>query len=288
LLPVIGVVALVVVGGGAALVASSNTSTPTPTFTPSPTHTAAPSPTAFTPPEGVFNTERVALRDAPSETAPIRGEFDTAGVTFIVRARSSDSQWLRVEFADGTDGWVPASVVDLGDVDVKSIPAALTLATPTPTATATAPPTDTPTPAVTLAPTNTPVPTRPPATRPPATPTLPAQPPATATTSAQVPLGWGFEHQFCTLDGDNYTCNVLIWGTGGDGRYHYAVENPDTGSWDEKTGPNATYLVRWRRCRIRNQQVRIWDESGNHIEPNLTTDPGLLGHLFPGGTCTEP
>ncbi len=101
-------------------------------------------------------------------------------------------------------------------------------------------------------------------------------------------MGYGFSFQFCTYDGDNYTCNVQVWGSGGDGKYHYALENPDTGLWDEKTGGSANYLMRSRRCRIRVQQLRIWDESGNHMEPNLTMDPNVIAPLFPGGSgCTQ-
>jgi hypothetical protein len=103
------------------------------------------------------------------------------------------------------------------------------------------------------------------------------------------PLGYGFGFQFCTFDGDNYTCNVNVWGSGGDGKYHFALENPDTGNWEEKTGGGATYLMRSRRCKIKTQQLRVWDESGNHIEPNLTMDPNVLDPaLFPGGAgCTS-
>ena len=121
------------------------------------------------------------------------------------------------------------------------------------------------------------------ATQPPPSPTQAASP-----TGVTAPLGYGFQFDFCTYDGPNFTCNVTVWGSGGDGRYHFAMENPDTGNWDEKTGGQATYLVRARRCKVRVQQLRIWDESGNHIEPNLTTDPGVLAALFPGGNCTEP
>ena len=56
------------------------------------------------------------------------------------------------------------------------------------------------------------------------------------------PLGYGFDFQFCTYDGDNYTCNVTVWGSGGDGKYHFALENPDTGNWDEKTGGNSVLI----------------------------------------------
>ena len=296
LVPIVGIVAIAVIGGGAALVASGTRTSPTPTPTTMlPTQTSEPTATVFTPPDGAFSQASVDLRAGPGLDAALKGQVSPAFGTFVVRARSADSQWLKIEFPDGTDGWVLASAVDMENVAVSELPVGLTLTTPTPTPTASLPPTSTSTPTETPTPTaaptatRTPAPTRPPATRPPATATKPPQPSPTATQSAVAePLGWGFQHDFCTYEGDNYTCNVTIWGSGGDGKYHFAVENPDTGIWEEKTGGRATYLVRWRRCRIRTQQVRIWDESGNHIEPNMTTDPDVLGHLFPGGTCTVP
>ena len=290
LIPIIVIGLIAIVAGGGVLIAASSQAPATPTATLTPPPTLQPSPTEFKSPDGRFTSDNVDLHEGPSADSPVKGQVSNAFGKFSVRARSSDSQWLKIEFPDGTTGWVVATAVDMGNVDVSEIPLALTLATPTPTptwtptSTPTSPPTGTPTITDTPAPTR-PSATRPPATRPPATATQPSAP--TATTAA-IALGWGFEYQFCTFDGDNYTCNVRIWGSGGDGKYHYAVENPDTGNWDEKTGLSATYLIRSRRCRIRIQQIRIWDESGNHVEPNLTTDPSALASLFPGGTCTEP
>jgi len=288
LIPVVALAAVIILGGGAALIASSAQAPAlTPTPSPTPTQDFTPTPTVFTPPDGVFTSDSVELRDGPGDDSALKGQVGAAFGTFVVRARSVDSKWLKIEFPDGTDGWVPAATVDMGGFNVSALPVGVTLSTPTATPTATLPSTETATPTDTPSPTNTPAPTRPPATRPPATATLPPQPTATPTQAAQIPLGWGFQFDFCTYDGGNYTCNVTIWGNGGDGKYHYAVENPDSGIWDEKTGPTATYLIRSRRCKTRIQQVRIWDESGNHIEPNLTTDPNVLGYLFPGGSCTE-
>ncbi|HET7087997.1 MAG TPA: protein kinase [Anaerolineae bacterium] len=286
LIPVIALVVLALVAGGIAVVASGTQAPPPPPPTAAPSPTLAPSPTEVGPPEGQFTSESVELRDEPGAEARIKGVVGPAFGPFTVQARTVDSEWLRIEFPDGTDGWVPANAVDMGGVPVDALPIGRPPATLTPAPTATPAPSDTPRPTSTPTPSHTPAPTRPPATRPPATATPP--PLETPTQAALVPLGWGFTHDFCTYDGDNYTCNVTIWGTGGDGKYHFAVENPDTGIWEEKTGGQATYLVRSRRCRVRVQQVRIWDESGNHIEPNLTTDPDVLGHLFPGGACTQP
>ncbi len=287
LIPVIILGLLVLAGGGVALVASGGATppTPTPTATLPPTAASTSTPTEFV---GTLTQDGVECRDSAAPSSGVRGTInkDDAG-EFTVSSRSGDL--LQIELRGIGSCWVPVGAVDLGDVDISSIPAAASLATLTPTPTLTPAPTETPSPTPAATNTNTPGPTRPPATRPPAPPTQPPPPtaPAATPTGATQPLNWGFQHDFCTYDGSNYTCNVTIWGSGGDGKYHFALENVDTGLWEEKTGGQATYLVRSRRCRVRVQQVRIWDESGNHIEPNLTTDPAVLGHLFPGGACTE-
>ncbi|CAG0935865.1 eukaryotic-like serine/threonine-protein kinase [Thermoflexales bacterium] len=209
-----------------------------------------------------------------------------AGARFFVKARTADSHWIRIETPDGVTGWIEAEATGLTVEQLEQLPAATTLTrltdTPTPTAPLTAAPTSTstPFPTWTAGPTRTPRPVQPPTT---------AAPPATPTPQAAVePLGYGFSFQFCTYDGNNYTCNVTVWGTGGDGKYHFALENPDTGNWDEKVGGSANYLMRSRRCRIKVQQLRIWDESGQHLEPNLTMDPNVMPDKFPGGTgCTQ-
>ena len=45
-----------------------------------------------------------------------------------------------------------------------------------------------------------------------------------------------------------------------------------------------TYLDAFATLPDKVQQLRIWDESGNHIEPNLTMDPNAMPDKFPGGT----
>ncbi len=212
-----------------------------------------------------------------------------AGSQFFVKARTADSQWVRIETPDGVTGWIDAKATGLTTEQLLQLPAATTLTRLTDTPTPTMPPTDIPTSTPTPVPTKTAGPTRTPGpTRPPATPQA-ATAQATPTNPAAVePLGYGFDFQFCTYDGSNYTCNVTVWGSGGDGNYHFALQNPDTGLWDEKTGGSATYLMRSRRCRIQVQQLRIWDGSGNHLEPNLTMDPEAMPGKFPGGTgCTQ-
>ncbi len=234
------------------------------------------------------------LRDKAGSdpTAQIEGLLP-AGSRFFVKARTDDSKWVRIETFDGVTGWIDAAVTGLKPEELQELPAATTLTRLTDTPTPTKVPTDTPTPTLTAtqtktpAPTRTPGPTKPPVTPKPATPT--GAPPSPTKSAAAEPLGYGFSFQFCTFDGNNYTCNVNVWGSGGDGKYHFALENPDTGNWEEKTGGAANYLMRSRRCKIKTQQLRVWDESGNHIEPNLTMDPNALDPaIFPGGAgCTS-
>ncbi|HSD85590.1 MAG TPA: protein kinase, partial [Anaerolineae bacterium] len=210
----------------------------------------------------------------------------SAGAQFFVKARTADSEWIRIETPDGLTGWIVATATGLTAEQLAQLPTATTLTRLTDTPTPTAPPTDVPTSTPTPLPTRTAGPTRTPGpTRPPATTAAPNTP----TPSAAVePLNYGFNFEFCTYDGSNYTCNVTVWGSGGDGKYHFALQNPDTGLWDEKVGGSATYLMRSRRCRTQVQQLRIWDESGNHMEPNLTMDPDAMPDKFPGGTGCTP
>jgi len=225
-------------------------------------------------------------------TAQIEGLLP-AGVQFFVKARTDDAAWVRIETPDGVTGWIDAAATGLTLEELQELRAATTLTRLTDTPTPTEVPTDIPTPTLaptqtrTPAPTRTLGPTKPPVTPKPATPTN--APPSPTTAAVTEPLGSGFTFQFCTVDGDNYTCNVNVWGSGGDGQYHFALENPDTGNWDEKTGGAANYLMRSRRCKIKTQQLRVWDESGNHMELNLTMDPNVLDPaIFPGGAGCPP
>jgi tRNA A-37 threonylcarbamoyl transferase component Bud32 len=225
-------------------------------------------------------------------TAQIEGLLP-AGSRFFVKARTDDSKWVRIETFDGVTGWIDAAVTGLTPEELQELPTATTLTRLTDTPTPTEAPTDTPTLTLTPtktkppAPTRTAGPTKPPVTPKPATPT--GAPPSPTQAGVSEPLGYGFSFQFCTFDGNDYTCNVSVWGNGGDGKYHFALENPDTGNWDEKAGGAANYLMRSRRCKIKTQQLRVWDESGNHIEPNLTMDPNVLDPaLFPGGAGCTP
>ncbi len=284
----IGAVAVIALGGNQSA-AVSPTSVPTSASTSTPMPTAVPPITTLL---LTFNRDGVGLLDrvGSDSSSSVQGLLPQS-TQFHVLARTSDSQWLKIETPDGTNGWVDASAVALSAEQLAQVPMATTLTKPTDTPTATVPPTDTPSPTDTSVPTDTPAPTRTPAptkTRPPATarPANTPTPKPQPTQPAAEPLGYGFSFDFCTYDGGNYTCNITVWGSGGDGKYHFAMENPDTGNWDEKTGGRATYLMRSRRCRIKTQQLRVWDESGNHIEPNITMNPDDIASLFPGGACT--
>jgi tRNA A-37 threonylcarbamoyl transferase component Bud32 len=303
LIPVALVAVLALIGAGAIVVLSGQGSVaPAPTLTATattaaPTATTAPSATPTTAPltTQVQQLQKdTELRDKAGSDAAARIEgLLPAGAQFFVKARTADGQWVRIETLDGVTGWIDAQATGLAAEQLAQLPVATTLTRLTDTPTATAPPTDAPTatptvlptvlPTKTLGPTRTPGPTRPPAS-----PVATAPPPSPTGPAVTQPLGYGFDFQFCTYDGDNYTCNVSVWGSGGDGKYHFALENPDTGNWDEKVGGSANYLMRSRRCRVKVQQLRIWDESGNHIEPNLTMDPNAMPGKFPGGAgCTQ-
>jgi hypothetical protein len=212
-----------------------------------------------------------------------------AGSQFFVKARTADAQWIRIETPDGVSGWIDSKATGLASDQLDQLPVATTLTRLTDTPIPTVPPTDAPTftptplPTRTTGPTRTLGPTRPPATVQQATPAVQATPTQAAVVE---PLGYGFEFQSCNYAGDNYECRVLIWGSGGDGNYHFALENPDTGNWDEKTGGSATYFMRSRRCRTKVQRLQVWDESNNSLAPDLTMDPDAIAHLFPGGGCT--
>jgi tRNA A-37 threonylcarbamoyl transferase component Bud32 len=305
LIPVIVIAVIAVVGIGALVVLGGGAAGPAPTLSPTatlPQATATAEPPTATATQPPITTQLFALAEATDlrdkagtdNTSQVQGLL-AEGTQFFVKARTTDNLWLRIETPDGTTGWLAAASAGLTADQIQQIPVASTLIRPTDTPTPTSPPTEafTPTPEATAtftpAPTRTRAPTRPPGPPPPATtPNVPPPPPPSPTPGAGEQLGYGFEFQFCTYDGENYTCNVRVWGSGGTPPYHFALENPDTGNWDEKAGGSANYLMRSRRCRIRVQQLRLWDEAGNHMEPNLTMDPNVMPDRFPGGAgCTE-
>ena len=272
------------------------------------TATLAPSPTTpITAQLFSFAADQTPLFEKPDVNAKVQG-FSPQATQFYLRARTADSQWLRLETPDGVTGWVQTANVAFAATDrnqLQQLPLVTILVTPTdtptlqPTATlwptATPPPSKTPTmppaPTRTPAPVLTSTPTRPPTTPRPVQTNTPLAPIATVTAAVTEPLWYGFEFTFCTYDGGNYTCNIRVWGLGGSGSYYFAMENPDTGNWDQR-GPasSATFIMRSRRCRMKIQQLRYWDTAGNHPadNPNITMAPDAIAALFPGGACTVP
>jgi hypothetical protein len=274
-------------GGGAPV--------PTPTIAvaavvPSATTEPAHTPTTVPLTEQLQRLEKdTELRDKAGSDASAQIEgLLPAGSQYFVTARTVDSQWIRIETRDGVSGWIDAEATGLTAEQLTQLPEATTLTRLTDTPTATVPPTDAPTDTPTPQPTSTTGPTRTPApTSPPASP-VPTVPPASPTApTVSEPLGYGFDVQTCIYLDINYECTVVFWGSGGDGHYNFEMKNPDTGNPDLRldTG-SATYLVRWRRCRTANVDFRIWDNSGNHLEPGFTLDPNSVGGKFPGGACT--
>jgi hypothetical protein len=306
IIPLAIVAVLAIAGAGVvAVMSGAGRSTPTPAPTPTTEVAAVVPPTEEAPTNTPTAVPLTAQLQKLQEDTELRNQAGNdpssriegllpAGSQFFVKARTADSHWVRIETPDGVMGWIDAEATGFTPEQLGQLPAATTLTRLTDTPISTVPPTETPTFAPTFTPTPLPPRTAAPTrtagpTRAPATPRATTAPQATPTGPvAAEPLGYGFDFQFCTYDGDNYTCNVTVWGSGGDGKYHFALENPDTGNWDEKTGGNASYLMRSRRCRTKIQQLRIWDESGNHIEPNLTMDPNAMPDRFPGGVgCTQ-
>lgn len=295
LIPILIGVALIVIAAGVFLIAGGGGAAPTPTPTSEPTATGTATATATaTSIPGIstyvlsFNSDQVELRDKPGTdpSSKVQGLLPKS-VQFNLRARTDDFAWLRIETPDGTAGWVDGSKVDLGGLSpdlLQTLPVGTTLTLPTDTPTPTLQPTETPTITPTPLPTRTPGPTKAPATAKPVGPTT-----APTKAASTDPLGYGFEFKFCTYDGDNYTCNLTVWGNGGTGSYFFALENPDTGNWDQQGPGNFfNYLMRSRRCRIKTQQLRVWDTGSSHIEPNITMSPEDIASLFPGGAGCTP
>lgn len=146
------------------------TVTPLPTDTPPPTSTQRPTSTPV--PQLVLTSNGVNLRSGPSTAHDAIGTVGSEDA-LLVLARNHDSSWYNVQLADGTRGWVAASVAELSaGVDVQSVPIAATLPAPPtlPPPSPTAPP-----PTATIAPLPTAAPTQPaaPTAPPPPQPTSP-------------------------------------------------------------------------------------------------------------------
>jgi serine/threonine protein kinase len=275
IIPLVVVLLAVVVGGAFLLSKGSGpTATPLPPTTePTIAPTSTPDVTALL---LTFNTDQVELHDKPGTdpSSKVLGLLLKA-TQFHLRARTDDLAWLRIETQDGTAGWVDASKVDLSAVSadlLKSLPIATSLTQPTDTPTPTPTPTNTPTITPTPKPTNTPGPTRPPAT---AKPAGTAGPTAAPTSNASIPLNLGWEvvsYDPLQAGNINWTANIRLFGSGGDGHYHYYIQDPDTGLWDEKTGPQAFYVIRSSKCLGWLHEMRLIDESGHSFSQSYSID----------------
>ena len=158
-------IGLVAFAGGALLLAGIASPHAAPTATS--TVTVAGTPTVFTPPIGGFKLDKVDFRSDPRIDSRLLAVVGSSTGTFRVRARSSDSNWLRIEFFDGSTGWVLSDAVDLGSVGLSEIPVVVVIETPTatntpvpsPSAILFVPATDTPTPTATSTATSSATPT---------------------------------------------------------------------------------------------------------------------------------
>ena len=127
----------------ASLVTPTATAMPLPTATatalPTDTPTPALAPTPVPPPGGVVNADALNVRTGPGTVYGIVGVLK-AGDEVEISARTAAGDWLAVVTAEGRQGWVYATYVDLsGPLD--SIPVAAEIPpTPRPAATATATP----------------------------------------------------------------------------------------------------------------------------------------------------
>ena len=110
------------------------TSTPTPTPTPTPkpaTHTPPPATATPTPqPIAVVTADALNLRAGPGTVYDKKGLLHK-GEKLNITARTATGDWIRV-LADGTEGWVSATYVELL-IPLDSIPVAVEIP-PTPTA----------------------------------------------------------------------------------------------------------------------------------------------------------
>ncbi len=273
ILPLVVVLLAVVVGGAFLLSRGTGpTATPLPPTTePTLAPTSTPDVTALL---LTFNTDQVELHDSPDPTSKVLGLLPKS-TQFHLRARTDDTAWLKLETPDGVAGWVAALQVDVSSLPaglLSNLPVATALTQPTDTPTPTEPPTATPTITPTPRPTNTPGPTKPPAT---AKPAVTARPTVAPTSNASIPLNLGFEvvsYDPLEAGNINWTATIRLFGSGGDGHYHYYIQDPDTGVWDEKTGVQAFYVIRSRRCHQWIHEMRLIDESGHSLSQSYSID----------------
>lgn len=100
-----------------------------------PTDTAIPTPRDASTPSSFVGTVAVnnaELRSTSSDSSPVIGVLPQ-GSKLTIRARTVDNDWLRVEAADGTVGWMLAKSVDLGGTQLALIPQSVLQSVPTAT-----------------------------------------------------------------------------------------------------------------------------------------------------------
>ena len=277
LIPAI-LVAILLLGGGGILLATSSAPLPIPTPSLTPTQTLTPTPSGYVPVPGSLKTE-VDFRQGPGEDAAVIGKVGPEQGEFSVLTRSADSKWLQIQFPGNFVGWVPASAVDLGGFDIERVQQAVTIATLTPTPTDTSVPTDTATPTVTPTATSTPSPTRPPVTRAPTQPPQPTSPPPTATKppSQDVDFTWSRMGD-ANRSGDDWVETVQIYPSGGDGTYVVFYQDVQV------SGPPFFILIRARGnrdgqgCRNLPTSVRV-GSAGKSVQKDIFFEapPGCNG-----------
>jgi serine/threonine protein kinase len=270
LIPIIIIVLLAAIAGGAFVITGGGKAAPTPTATTIPSTAIPPTAAPTSTPDitsflVTFSVDQVELHDKPDAGSKILGLLPKS-TQFHLKARTGDTSWLKIETPDGTSGWVAAPHVDLTGAPanlVNELPVATSLTLPTDTPTVTPTPTNTPTITPTPRPTNTPGPTKAPVTATPKGPTV------APTSNAAIPLNLGWEvvsYDPLKPGNINWTATIRVFGSGGDGHYHYYIQDPDTGLWDEKVGPQAFYIIRSSKCLNWLHDIRAIDESGHSFE----------------------
>lgn len=278
---IIAVIAIIL--GGAASGGAGQPPAPTATIAPTSGPTDTPTAVPIVNQLLTFNADQTPLFDKPEDGAPVQGLLPQA-TQFHLRARTADAQWLRLETPDGVTGWVQVASVALGAItsdQLQQLPVATTLTKPTDTPTVTPLPTETATPTATPSPTFTASPTPPPlaATRVPPTPrprptNTVEVPTAIATEAATIPLTLDWEvlgYDPLKPGNLNWTATVRLYASGGSGNYTYVAPNPD-GGFDYQTGPDARFIVRWRRCKTWQGEFRVNDSAGNSFAQSYSIE----------------
>ncbi len=99
---------------------------------------ASTAPTVTAPPNKSPTTTQVLTLNANTELRDKAGSDPTsqvqgllpAGAQFTVKARTADSQWVRIELPDGTNGWIAADATGLSADQLVQVPTAAILLKP--------------------------------------------------------------------------------------------------------------------------------------------------------------